>query len=121
MPFTGIIAAIFIGKHIYDFKLESIKATAPTTTVDGIVMTDLYRIVMEYFANNPWGVLVYVIGVAAIGIHVSHGFASAFQSIGFNHPKYTPIFKKSGLAFAAFITLAFASFPIWSFITGGVQ
>ena len=48
----------------------------------------------------------------AIAFHLSHGFASAFQSIGFNHAKYNPILKKVGAAFGILIPLAFAIIPV---------
>ena len=36
-----------------------------------------------------------------------HGFQSAFQSVGFNHNKYTPILKKLGYAYAILVPLGF--------------
>jgi succinate dehydrogenase / fumarate reductase cytochrome b subunit len=44
--------------------------------------------------------------------HLSHGFASAFQTLGLNHKKYTPIIKKVGLGFSILVPTLFAVIPI---------
>ncbi len=62
--------------------------------------------------NNPISRLVYFIGVVVLGAHLSHGFASAFQSIGLNHPKYMPLIKLIGKIFAVVIAVGFASIVV---------
>jgi succinate dehydrogenase / fumarate reductase cytochrome b subunit len=47
-----------------------------------------------------------------LAYHLLHGFQSAFQSLGINHPKYTPLIKKIGMAFAIIVPLLFAIIPI---------
>jgi succinate dehydrogenase / fumarate reductase cytochrome b subunit len=53
-----------------------------------------------------------------LAFHLSHGFASAFQTLGINHKKYTPFIKKLGLAFAIIVPALFALIPIVMFIQG---
>jgi succinate dehydrogenase / fumarate reductase cytochrome b subunit len=48
-----------------------------------------------------------------LGFHLHHGFGSAFQSMGVNHPKYTPFIKKFGKAFAIIIPFLFAVIPVY--------
>ena len=62
--------------------------------------------------SNPISRVVYTIGVIVLGFHLSHGFASAFQSLGLNHPKYTPLIKWISRLFAFAIAAGFASLPI---------
>lgn len=62
--------------------------------------------------SNPISRVVYTLGVIALGLHLSHGIASAFQSLGLNHPKYTPLIKWAGRLFAIAIAVGFASLPI---------
>jgi succinate dehydrogenase / fumarate reductase cytochrome b subunit len=50
--------------------------------------------------------------MVAIAFHLSHGFSSAFQTIGASHPKYSPIVKKIGYAFGILIPFAFAIIPL---------
>jgi succinate dehydrogenase / fumarate reductase cytochrome b subunit len=71
--------------------------------------------VVEAFSQS-WYSAIYVVAVTLLGIHLNHGFQSAFQSIGLRHRKYTPIIKKVGAAFSICITVGFVSFPIYFFI-----
>jgi succinate dehydrogenase / fumarate reductase cytochrome b subunit len=55
--------------------------------------------------------------MAALAFHLHHGFQSAFQTLGINHRKYTPIIEKVGLVFSIAIPLAFAIIPVYIFLT----
>jgi succinate dehydrogenase / fumarate reductase cytochrome b subunit len=41
-----------------------------------------------------------------------HGFQSAFQSLGINHPAYTPIIKQLGMGFSVIVSILFAAMPL---------
>jgi succinate dehydrogenase / fumarate reductase cytochrome b subunit len=78
---------------------------------------DLHTLVMDFF--NPskndgalFAVLFYVISMVVLAYHLLHGFQSAFQSLGINHPKYTPIIKLIGTGFAVLVPLLFAIIPV---------
>ena len=64
MPITGILVGIFLVVHIIDFRVQ----------VDD--PTDLAGMVRERLSQTL-GALIYIGGVIALGIHLSHGFASA--------------------------------------------
>lgn len=108
MPYTGMIILLFIILHLINFKY----GTNYPTTVDGIQIRDLYRTVVEYFAN-PLYVAWYVFAMFALGLHTSHGFQSMFQSWGFNHPKYTPIIKAAALLYGGVVTFGFSLLAIY--------
>ena len=59
-----------------------------------------YQMVTSAF-RSPVLVAVYLAGSLALALHLSHGMQSAFQTLGLNHPKYTPLIKAGGLAVAA--------------------
>ena len=80
----------------------------------------MYRLVAGAF-SDPLYAGFYVLAMAAIALHLSHGFQSAFQTLGLHHPRYTPLIKKFGLALAALIALGFASLPIYFGFVGGVK
>ena len=63
--------------------------------------------------SNPVSRVVYFVGVIILGVHLSHGFASAFQSLGLNHPKYMPLIKIFGKIFAVVIAVGFASIVVF--------
>ena len=114
MPYTGAVALIFLVIHILGLKF----GTHYTTTVGGVEMRDIYKTTVEYFAD-PLHVLGYVVAVVALGIHVSHGFWSAFQSLGLNHPKYMPKIQIISKLFGLLVAVGFSSFPIFCYLQGG--
>ncbi len=67
---------------------------------------------MQSVFTNPWVVIVYVLGCISLGYHLLHGFQSAFQTLGWNHPKYTPTIKMIGAIYAIVISAVFAAMPI---------
>ena len=64
--------------------------------------------------QDPISASVYFVGSLLLGWHLWHGFQSAFQSLGVNHPKYTPLIKKVGVLLAMVLAVGFASFPVWA-------
>lgn len=114
MPYTGFITLIFLAIHLYNFKFGPLYMT----TIEGVEMKDVYRTVVEYFAS-PFAVLWYLIAMISLGIHLSHGVWSAFQSLGLYHPLYTRYLQNFALAFAIFITVGFSSLPIYCYLIQG--
>jgi succinate dehydrogenase / fumarate reductase cytochrome b subunit len=47
-----------------------------------------------------------------VGFHLSHGVWSMFQSIGFSHPRYTPLIRKFSGVFSWLLIAGFISVPI---------
>ncbi len=81
-----------------------------------VIVKDLYAEVAEAF-NNPLIAIIYVICMISVAFHLHHGFQSSFQSLGINHPKYTPLIKKTGtLVFAIIIPALFAAMPLYFLI-----
>jgi succinate dehydrogenase / fumarate reductase cytochrome b subunit len=67
---------------------------------------------MKEVFENPLVVLLYVASMVSLAYHLLHGFQSAFQTMGWNHPKYTPAIKKTGFWFSIIIPVLFAIMPI---------
>lgn len=113
---TLILAFIFIHMGDFWFKMK-FTDTIPMVAVDGLdhKVADLYSRVKITFAN-PWFVLSYIVGLAALAFHLWHGFASAFQSLGLNHKKYTPFIHLVGKAFAILVPVGFAILPIFMYL-----
>ena len=78
-------------------------------------LKDLYTVVVKTYTEGAMGhvwVILYVLAMAALAFHLSHGFASAFQSLGLRHPRYTKLIKIVGLIFSYGIAAAFAAIPV---------
>lgn len=116
MGLTGSVILAFLVLHLqsfwYGYKFGS---PAYATDSAGLPIKDMYTMVVEAFGEF-WYSGLYVVAVSLLGIHLNHGFQSAFQSVGLRHKKYTPTIKMLGTAFSILITLGFISFPIYFFI-----
>lgn len=113
MPYTGMLILVFLITHLINFKFGPVYST----TVSGVEMRDLYKTVVEYF-HSPLNVVWYIVCMIALGIHVSHGFWSAFQSLGVNHPKYNCLIKFASKAFAVLVTIGYSALPIFCHLQG---
>ena len=113
MPYTGMIGFVFLVLHILGIKFGAYYEA----TYDGVVIRDVYRTTIELF-QNPANIAFYVLAVVALGIHVSHGFWSAFQSLGFNHPKYMPKIKLVSKLFGLLVAVGFGALPIVCYFLG---
>ena len=116
MAWLGIVIFIFLLIHMYQFWLQMKLGNLPMANYEGTEVKDLYTIVAAAF-SNPIYVAFYVISMIVIGFHLLHGFQSAFQTIGWNHPKYMPLIKGVGFVYAIVVPLAFAVIPVYFFFT----
>ena len=116
MGLTGSVILAFLVLHLQSFWY-GYKFGTPAYSTDsaGLPIKDMYTMVVEAFGEF-WYSGLYVVAVSLLGIHLNHGFQSAFQSVGLRHKKYTPTIKMLGTAFSILITLGFISFPIYFFI-----
>jgi succinate dehydrogenase / fumarate reductase cytochrome b subunit len=53
-----------------------------------------------------------------IAFHLWHGFESAFQTLGLNHRKYTPLIKTVGRMYSVVVPLGFAVIPVFMYLQG---
>ncbi len=116
MAILGLLILAFLFMHMGDFWLKVKMGQLDMVKYDGInhSVDDLF--VRVYAAFNVWWIVVlYVIGQIALFFHLKHGFYSAFQTLGWNHPKYTPIIKGVGLVYAVIVPLGFALIPLYIF------
>jgi succinate dehydrogenase / fumarate reductase, cytochrome b subunit len=71
---------------------------------------------VEVFSSALW-VAAYVVSMVLVGFHLRHGFSSAFQSLGVDHPIYTKRLLMLGTTVAVLIAAGFAVIPIWVYLT----
>jgi succinate dehydrogenase / fumarate reductase cytochrome b subunit len=53
-----------------------------------------------------------------VGLHLSWGLSSAFQSMGLEHPRYNGLVRGAGLAIAVVMGVGFALIPIVLYLGG---
>jgi succinate dehydrogenase / fumarate reductase cytochrome b subunit len=56
--------------------------------------------------------LFYLVAMCGLGFHLYHGVSSMFQTLGINHPQYTPWIKRGAIAFALFVSLGNMTIPL---------
>lgn len=106
MGLLGTLILIFLILHLKHFWVVS-RFTDHITSGE----VTLFEEMVEIFANI-WIVIIYMLSMISLAYHLLHGFHSAFQTLGLNNKKYTPIIKKLGLAYSIIIPLAFAVMPL---------
>ncbi|NOT37058.1 MAG: succinate dehydrogenase cytochrome b subunit [Saprospiraceae bacterium] len=117
MAHLGTIIFVFIIIHLYQFWLKMKLGQLPELNYQGYdhVFQDLYTPVVDAY-KNIGTVIFYVFCMLIIAFHLWHGFQSAFQSLGLNHKKYTPLIKFIGILYAILIPLGFAIIPIYLYL-----
>lgn len=111
MIYTGIIILLFLILHLYNYFVPIKAGHAEELPLgDYELVTTLFK---EWYYT-----LIYVVAFILLGFHLSHGFASAFQSVGFRHRIYTPIIKKVGVVYFYFIAIGFSAIAIFFFLKG---
>ncbi|RZK61849.1 MAG: succinate dehydrogenase cytochrome b subunit [Pedobacter sp.] len=113
MGLLGTLLLIFLVVHLSQFWTVSRFTGIPSVDANG--HEDLYAVMKETFSNIGW-VILYVLSMISLGYHLLHGFASTFQTMGWNHKKYTPIIKAIGVGFSIIIPLLFAAMPVWIYL-----
>lgn len=110
MIYHGTLILAFVILHLITFKF----GTHYTTTVDGVEMRDLHRLVIEVF-QNPVYVAWYLVALVAVGLHLAHGFWSSFSTLGFYHPERSKALNVLGYLYAFVVAAGFISQPIYVF------
>lgn len=111
MAFHGTIILVFIITHLATFKF----GTYYETTVQGVVMRDLYRLMVEVF-QQPGYLFWYLVSLVLLAFHLRHGITSIFQSLGLKNGRTEELVRKLGIAYAAVVTLGFLAQPIYIFL-----
>lgn len=117
MLVTGCLVLVFLVMHIADMKLKInplVDYGPALQTVDGQTTVNSFRAVRRVL-STPVNACVYFVGIFALGIHLTHGFRSAFHSLGLNHPRWDGLLRLVSLLFGWVIAAGFISLIVWAF------
>ena len=103
MIYTGIVVLAFLGLHFYDFWFPEIAYKYIEANPSDA--TRYYGELVEKF-HSPVRTGLYVLSFVFLALHLYHGFASSFQSVGFNN-KYARGLKKFAKVYAIAIPAGF--------------
>ncbi len=111
MIWSGLVVFVFLAIHIWQFRFGTFYETG-----DEVAIRDLARTEFEVFSHPGW-VLLYVVATLLVGLHLRHGIASGFQSIGLDHPVYTRRLTLWGIVLAVLIGGGLAVIPVWVYLS----
>lgn len=114
MFLSGSIIFIFLISHLGTFFWRF-------NVYDPMGLADVHQYfdIVVYFFGIWWYVILYIIAMILLGIHLNHGFQSAFQTFGWNHKTYFPLIQKIGTIYAVIMSIGFASMPVYFFFFYG--
>ena len=111
MIYTGGIIFIFLIIHFINFyfiKMGWVQSVIPLE--DG--EPNFYKIANLLFTNSMYSI-VYIVLISILGFHLNHAFQAGFQSLGLNHPVYTPYIKAFSTIYSIIIVIGFNTIPIF--------
>jgi len=110
----GFAILLFLGLHIFNFYVK-MKFTGGLgeVTIDGVEMHDAYTFVSDLFINYPLFDAIYIVAFILLGFHLSHGFWSAFQTIGWSNNLWRKRLSVIGTIYAVVITIGYSIIPLY--------
>lgn len=114
MIISGAVILAFLGLHMYDFWMHEMNYKYVEAL--SINETRYWEELHAKFADL-WRVIFYTVSFVLLGLHLSHGFQSSFQSIGARHPKYLKCVNTLGTWYSILIPLGFIVVAVFHFVT----
>lgn len=99
----GVFILLFLIVHLYQFWYNM--QFKELLQLPG-AREDSAQLVTEVLSNG-WVLAIYIVAFAALWLHLTHGFWSALQTIGWNNTKWMKRIKVIGNIFATIICLGF--------------
>lgn len=116
MFWTGLLVLAYAVYHLAHFTwglpavmpAEHFRSTVAGATAD---RPDVYHMVVWSFGQAPVA-LVYIVANCLLGMHLSHGVSSAFQTLGLTSGPWRPAIERIGPAFGVLMAAGFISVPV---------
>jgi succinate dehydrogenase / fumarate reductase cytochrome b subunit len=110
MAFTGTYFILFLVVHLMNIRFHILP-----TPVPGASEYDVTAAVLA----NPGFAIFYVVSSLILGLHLSHGLQSSFQSLGLYSRSYTPILKKISVLYGIVIAVGYSAIAIFMLVKHG--
>ena len=110
MLVSGGLVLAYLIYHLLHFTF---RVTNPGVShgVDALGRHDIYTMVVRSFQQPPI-VLAYIAGMACVCLHLSHGVASAFQTLGLTTERTIPVLGWMSRLFALVVFLGYCAIPV---------
>ena len=115
MFILGGLIFVFLVIHVINFfyvmKFDS--HSMDTVLVNGTEMENGYKLVSELFINCKLYGVLYIVGAILLTLHLTHGFWSAFQTLGLNNKNWMSRLKLIANIFAIAVGIGFSIIPLY--------
>ena len=119
MLVLGIIVVLGMVLHLYNFWYNMMFAELMGDPyMGGLHATDGYGYIVATFSNPVYTVL-YIIWLAALWFHLTHGFWSAIQTLGWNGKVWFDRWKCIGNIYTTIVILMFLVVALYFSFCGG--
>lgn len=106
MLVLGIIVVLGLVLHLYNFWYNMMFAELAGDEIQAISAADGVKYIKETF-GNPWFACIYIVWLAALWFHLSHGFWSALQTIGLSGKTWFCRWRMIGNIWVTLVILMF--------------
>lgn len=110
MLLTGLVVLAFVLYHLAHYTWQ-VAHPEFAGRLDAAGRHDVYSMVVGSF-QQPHIAGLYVVALVLLGLHLSHGVSSVFQTLGFRHPKYEKLLTRAGPVFGALVAAGYLSIPL---------
>lgn len=115
----GIIVILGLCLHLFNFWSNMMLAELTGNEgACGIEPTDGARFIADTF-GNPIYAVIYIVWLAALWFHLTHGFWSALQTLGLNGKTWFCRWKVIGQVYVTVVILAFVAVVLKYALCGG--
>ena len=114
----GIIVVLGLLLHLYNFWYNMMFAELFPNMVDASNATDGAFWIRQTF-SCPVYTVIYLVWFAAIWFHLTHGFWSALQTLGWSGKIWFNRWKCIGTAYVTIVMLLFAAVAVYFCLCGG--
>jgi succinate dehydrogenase / fumarate reductase cytochrome b subunit len=116
MYILGGLIFIFLVLHIANFFWKiKFGHVSETEIAGGLKVEDTYTLVASLLCQW-WYAVIYIIGAIFLGLHLSHAFWAAFQTLGWSGTLWRNRLAIVGNIFAIIIAFGFSIIPIFLII-----
>lgn len=115
MFILGGMVSIFLVLHIMNFWVK-MKITGDPLLGSDESMHNAYALVSNLFKSSPVYDVIYIIGGIFVGLHITHGFWSAFQTIGLSNINWMKRLKFVANLIGFVFAIGFSSIPLYFLI-----
>ena len=115
MLVLGALILLFLALHIPTFSLRLAYGSPPMTELEGRMVKDVFALVTASF-GVWWYAGLYFTAIVLLGLHLSHGFQSALQTLGLSDARWRRRWTVLGNVYALVVAAGFASLPLYFFV-----